>query len=403
MMRKRFNITGDCKPDRHYMVNIDSRLAEIKAMVDEGDYFTINRARQYGKTTTLTALGYYLEKAYVVVSLDFQMMSQSDFADERSFVEAFAREVLDNIPETADIPETISDQLRKFADGEEESARLKQAFLFRYLSEWCGQSEKPIVLIIDEVDSATNNQVFMDFLGQLRGYYLKRNKRPTFQSVILAGVYDVKNMKRKLRPEDEHRNNSPWNIAVDFCIDMSFSARDIAGMLEEYEADYNTGMDIQAMSELIYDYTSGYPFLVSRLCKLMDERIAGSEGFPNRKAAWTKEGFLEAVKCLLIEKNTLFESLASKLYNYPELKELIYAMLMRGEKVTYNPDNSAIDMASMFGFVKSRKGVMVIANRLFETRIYNLLLSEEELNSKTCSAGEEKPGKTKAPAPSSYV
>ena len=36
----------------------------------------------------------------------------------------------------------------------------------------------------------------------------------------------------------EHRLNSPWNIAADFNIDMSFSAEEIAGMLQEYEKDY---------------------------------------------------------------------------------------------------------------------------------------------------------------------
>ena len=38
------------------MVNLESRLAEIKKMIDAGKYFTINRGRQYGKTTTLNAL-----------------------------------------------------------------------------------------------------------------------------------------------------------------------------------------------------------------------------------------------------------------------------------------------------------------------------------------------------------
>ena len=42
---------------------------------------------------------------------------------------------------------------------------------------------------------------------------------------------------------------------------MSFSADDIAVMLREYEADYHTGMDLDEMSEQLYDYTSGYPFL----------------------------------------------------------------------------------------------------------------------------------------------
>ena len=30
-MNKVFNITGSCNPDKHYMVNLDSRLMEIRA------------------------------------------------------------------------------------------------------------------------------------------------------------------------------------------------------------------------------------------------------------------------------------------------------------------------------------------------------------------------------------
>ena len=38
------------------MVDLSERVTEIKKLVDSGKYFTINRARQYGKTTTIDAL-----------------------------------------------------------------------------------------------------------------------------------------------------------------------------------------------------------------------------------------------------------------------------------------------------------------------------------------------------------
>lgn len=97
------------------------------------------------------------------------------------------------------------------ADGKERNVTL--SVLFRTLLQWCRISEKPLVLIIDEVDTATNNQVFVDFLAQLRAYYLRRMQMPTFRSVILAGVYDVRNVKSKIRPEENHKTNSPWNIS----------------------------------------------------------------------------------------------------------------------------------------------------------------------------------------------
>ena len=66
-MRRRFNITGSCNPQRHYMVKLDDRLKRIKeSYVDDGSYFVINRGRQYGKTTTLRDLEEYLKDDYVV-------------------------------------------------------------------------------------------------------------------------------------------------------------------------------------------------------------------------------------------------------------------------------------------------------------------------------------------------
>ena len=50
---KEFNTTGPCVPSKHYMVDISQKVREIERLVDAGKYFTINRARQYGKTTTL--------------------------------------------------------------------------------------------------------------------------------------------------------------------------------------------------------------------------------------------------------------------------------------------------------------------------------------------------------------
>ena len=71
-MKRVFNVNGVCRPDRNYMVALQPRLEKIRKMVEDGAYFTINRARQYGKTTTLRALGDNLKDDYTVVSLDFQ-------------------------------------------------------------------------------------------------------------------------------------------------------------------------------------------------------------------------------------------------------------------------------------------------------------------------------------------
>ncbi|MDO4338966.1 MAG: AAA-like domain-containing protein [Eubacteriales bacterium] len=383
-MRKIFNVTGECKPELHYMVDISEKLRQIKVMVDAGQYFTINRARQYGKTTTLAALERFLGSEYYVVSLDFQyQMSDAKFRNENTFSVAFAKAFISTLEESGScLPEEMKKKILMLkTEITEHKEEIDLVELFQYLCIICGAADKPIVLMIDEIDSATNNQVFLDFLAQLRGYYMKRDKLHTFQSVILAGVYDVKNIKRKIRPDDEHRMNSPWNIAADFDVVMSFSGKEIAGMLLAYEKDNHTGMDIEEIAGLIYDYTEGYPYLVSRICKLIDEKITGTESFADKKSAWTMQGFLEAVRILLSEKNTLFESLIGKIEDYPTLRKVLYHILFGGIKMIYNPDDSAIDIATMFGFVKNDAGTLRIANRIYETRLYNYYLAANEAQS----------------------
>ncbi len=364
-MGRCFNTDGYCDSELHYMVDISRQLCEIKSMVDSGKYFTINRARQYGKTTILTALTDFLKPEYDVISLDFQTISYADFESEQNFVAAFSSELLESAEH---LPREVKETFKEYSLAPARKATL--SVLFRSLLHLCKYAGKKVVLIIDEVDTATNNQVFIDFLAQIRACYLKRRRMPVFQSVILAGVYDIKNIKRKLRQEDGQRENSPWNIAADFLVDMSFSAGAIAGMLEDYERDHHTDMNIEQISNLLYEYTSGYPFLVSRLCKLMDERIVMKDN-----SAWTKEGFLEAVRLLLAEPNTLFDSLINKLEDYPELDKMLRDLLFWGKEIAYVVGVRPVEIALMFGFIKVSNNQVLIANRIFETLLYNLFLA----------------------------
>ncbi len=384
-MRKEFNVTGLCVPKKHYMVDLSKRLVQMKKMINKGNYFVINRARQYGKTTTLAALAEYLKDEYRVIFMDFQTIGNAMYENEDSFSRAFAACFLEEFQTSGKICEDkrpLAEQVIKELETVlvEQNRPFYLMNLFRYLIAVCELSDRPLVLMIDEIDSAKNNQVFLDFLSQLRNYYLRRERKGTaaFHSVILAGVYDVKNLKRKLRTDEEHKMNSPWNIAVNFDMDMSFFKDEIAKMLGEYEADENTGMNIGDMAGLIYEETSGYPFLVCRLCKIMDEELPGTAEFKNRSEAWSKEGFLAAVRILVLEKNTLFDSLNHKLGDYPELERVISRMLFNGEQVIYNPDLEEIDIAMMFGFARREGAVVVIANRIFETRLYNRFLTSEE-------------------------
>lgn len=91
-----------------------------------------------------------------------------------------------------------------------------------------------------------------------------------------------------------------------------------------------------------YKYTNGYPFLVSRI---------------------------------LLEKNTLFDSLMNKVYDNSEMKNMLERMLFAGDIISYNPDVIAISDAEMYGFIRNDRGNLAVANRIFEVRLYNYFLS----------------------------
>jgi hypothetical protein len=227
----------------------------------------------------------------------------------------------------------------------------------------------------------------------LREKYLSRNAGEdfTFHSVILAGVYDVRNLKQKMilsgnytPSTGESVMNSPWNIAVDFKVDMSFSAKEIETMLIDYENDHHTGMNISEIAQEIRFYTSGYPYLVSRICLLIESDLDRN---------WTLEGVQQAIKIMLEENSTLFDDLIKKIGENQELSDLLFDLTVGKIIYPYNADVPAIKFGLMFGFLSKGTEGLQIHNRIFEIRIadyfvVNKLLKWRENNIAQSSAYE---------------
>ena len=355
---KSFNVTGSCNPERHYMVDTASRFQAVERLIDGANYFTINRARQYGKTTMLDTIWRRLSDRYLVIDTSFEGVGESPFQSEEAFARLFVslmKEVLWYSKADESLMALLDKSVPKDMDG-----------LSRLISEFCMASPKPVLLLIDEVDKSSDNQLFLSFIGMLREMYLQRNKRglnSTFHSVVLAGVYDVKNLKLKLRPDAERKYNSPWNIAADFNVDMTFHPEEITQMLTEYENDVNTGMDLKAMGEEIYKYTSGYPYLVSAICKLIDEQFDRD---------WTADGVQKAVKMIAKGENvTLLDDLSKNLENIPELQEFMFSISVNGAEYAYTLVDPMVNLANMFSYIKeNQRGKTMIHNLIFEEALF---------------------------------
>jgi hypothetical protein len=366
---KEFNTTGVCIPEKHYIADVSKKIIAIEKMVEAGKYFTINKPRQSGKTTILYLLKKHLEKReYRVISITFEDFDQDIFSSINTFSKEFLLTIRDRFEFSGD---------SKFVKLIEEKVDTVNNFkdLSRFITTMVRKSNKDIVLMIDEVDKSSNNQLFLDFLGMLRSKYLfeQQNQDLTFKSVILAGVHDVKNLKLKLSSDDEHKYNSPWNIASEFRVDFELEVDQIASMLKEYKKEKNIEFSLDYFAKILYYYTSGHPFLVSKLAEIIAEEILADNEFN-----WKQEYLDQAVKIILAKDLPNFDTLIKNIENNSDLENMCVDLIVDGRKITYNLDNPTIEKGELYGIFKNDNGSLKIHNRIYEQRIYNYLISKIE-------------------------
>ena len=68
------------------MVDISDNLDKIIELIEDDKYFTINRSRQFGKSTTLFLLDRRLSEKYFVFFISFEGLGEESFSSNRSFV-----------------------------------------------------------------------------------------------------------------------------------------------------------------------------------------------------------------------------------------------------------------------------------------------------------------------------
>jgi hypothetical protein len=362
-MKKRFNITGNCFEQQHYMMDDSRRFNAILELVEYGDYFVINRPRQYGKTTMLFALTHklYRTSGYLPIKLSFEPTDASSLKSGLDFAEMFLWhiqvEVRRRYPALAHLVADIS--LSRLED------------LSVWISNFVDAVGKKVVLLIDEVDKSSNYEPFLHFLNVLRTKYLARNDgESTFHSVILAGVHDIKSLKFKLRNPEDAQTNSPWNVAVDFKVVMEFYPNEIAYMLRQYSEAEGVAMDFEAISERLFYHTSGYPFLISKLCKNIAEDILPKKA---DKTVWTLEDVEASVQMLMKENNTNFDSLIKNIENNTDLYNLVYRVLIESEVIAFNTHAPLMRLGAMYGIFKESENKLCIHNRVYEQIIYNYM------------------------------
>ncbi|KJJ84021.1 ATPase domain protein, prokaryote domain protein [Candidatus Omnitrophus magneticus] len=253
--KRYFNTTGFCRPEKHYMLDPLRNQSVIFDLIEKEQYFTIHAPRQTGKTTLLHALANRLNKEMNYISTVFSVEN----AGYKSIP----------LPEAMrTIIESLYEESTKFLPNNELPPKLtgykkSHNLLYMYLSAWAKQMEKPIVLLLDEIDSLYDD-VLVAVLRQLRNGFQGRPKQ--FPSTIaLVGLRDVREYKTKVRPSEASLGSgSPFNIKAKSILLGTWTKEEIAELYSQHTKD--TGQIFsKEVVDRIYELTGGQPWLVNAI------------------------------------------------------------------------------------------------------------------------------------------
>ncbi len=298
-----FNTTGPVVAADHYCIPPLERLDlnEVRRFIRDKRYFVLHAPRQTGKTSALLALRDLLnaEGDYrcVYVNVEGAQAMREDVERAMQVIlgalASRARSMGDEF-----LPKVWSGILAEFGPGALDEA----------LTRWAEATPKPLVLLIDEIDSLIGDTL-LTVLRQLRAGY---DRRPAGfpQSVVLCGVRDVRDYRIQSTAENAIiAGGSAFNIKARSLRLGDFSRDEVIALLGQHTEETGQVFTSDAL-ELIWRQTQGQPWLVNALA---DETCFYGEAAEDRRIPITADAIRDAQEQLILRRETHLDQLADKL------------------------------------------------------------------------------------------
>jgi hypothetical protein len=271
----------------------------ILNLVNSKQYFLIHAPRQTGKTTFLHALAHRLNKDgnFVAVVCSLESAGYTSISVET------ANEVfIQSLYLTSKIflsPNALPPKPEGYAPG--------NLLLRNYLTDWCDTLDKPLVLLLDEVD-ALYDDVLISTLRQLRDGFQTRPKYFP-QSIALVGLRDIRDLRTPSTADiPSIGSGSLFNIIAESFFLPAFSKEEVRGLLDQHTYDTDQVFS-EEVFEKLYSYSGGQPWLTNALA---NEVV--SEMLKNDYSLEITLDLIELAKERLIEqRQTHLDSLAEKI------------------------------------------------------------------------------------------
>ena len=302
---RKFNTEGPVVAERHYCIPPLSRvdLEGILELIADTKYFVLHAPRQTGKTSVLLALQDHLNASgeyrclYVNVEAG-QAAGEDTGRAMQSFLGQMASRALD----------VLDDGFLKKARSEFLEREGPDGALSEALARWSAASPKPLVLLIDEIDSLVGDTL-ISVLRQLRSNY---DRRPTHfpQSVVLCAVRDVRDYRiHSSREGTGVQGGSAFNIKAESPRLGDFSRAQVDTLLAAHTSETSQAFTPGAIGR-IWEFTQGQPWLVNALAY---QACFKDQTGRDRSRAIGVEGIDAARETLILARVTHLDQLADKL------------------------------------------------------------------------------------------
>ncbi|MCP4353837.1 MAG: ATP-binding protein [Desulfobacterales bacterium] len=349
-----FNTTGPVKCKDHYCLQPLERfdLAEILFLIDQKKYFVLHAPRQTGKTTCLLALTDYINKQGKYRCL-YANVEKGQSA--REDVERGIRAVIGEIASRA----------RDFLDDDFPVKHMKEMMelwggdsaLNELLTQWSEKSSKPLVILLDEIDSLIGDTL-ISVLRQLRSGYDKKPERFP-QSVILCGVRDVRDYRiHSEREKTVITGGSAFNIKAKSLRLGDFSEQEVCYLYMCHTEETGRKFETGAL-DCVWELTQGQPWLVNALGY---ETCFATKQVSDQSEPVTKEMIEQAGENLILRRETHLDQLVDKLKE-DRVRQVITPVLLGEELEKIGEDD--IQYLIDLGLLRKTSSGPEIANPIY--------------------------------------
>ncbi len=351
---KFFNTAGPVTREDHYCLPPMGRLDldEILELIGQKKYFVLHAPRQTGKTSCLLELMKHLNTAghYKCLYINAEVAQGA-----REDVYEGIRAVLGELADRARL--YLKDGVPRKIWKEILDQNGPNFAFNAVLTEWCLESDKPLVLLIDEVDSLIGDTL-LSFLRQLRAGY---DKRPGMfpQSIILCGVRDVRDYRFHASKEKKIvSGGSVFNIKAESLRLGDFTKKEIVELYGYHTEETGQIFADEAM-DIAWELSEGQPWLVNALAYEVCFEMQANR---NREITITPEMMNEAGENLILRRETHIDQLTNKLKE--ERVRRVIEPVLAGEDAPKDADDDDLLYVRDLGLIKV-DGNIRVANRLY--------------------------------------